>query len=91
MTDDGCGWFPRCLECPLPLCRFDVTPAEAERMRRRQWEDALYQRYLELITLPSEEMAAQVGREFGRAGRTVYAIINRVRCRANGGSNERAP
>lgn len=24
LADDGCSVHPRCLECPLPACRYDV-------------------------------------------------------------------
>lgn len=27
--DDGCSIAPRCLDCPLPACRYDLPPKRA--------------------------------------------------------------
>lgn len=32
--DDGCEIAPRCLECPLPLCRHDMPPKRAGALLR---------------------------------------------------------
>ena len=32
--DDGCDIAPRCLDCPLPLCRFDLPPKVARTIIR---------------------------------------------------------
>ena len=37
---DGCSLFARCLECPLPVCRYDVpTPLWQEVLRRLRVEE----------------------------------------------------
>ncbi len=32
--DDGCEIAPRCLECPLPACRYDLPPKRAGALLR---------------------------------------------------------
>lgn len=32
--DDGCEISPRCLECPLPACRYDMPPKRAGALLR---------------------------------------------------------
>lgn len=32
--DDGCEMAPRCLECPLPRCRYDLPPKRAGALMR---------------------------------------------------------
>ena len=32
--DDGCEISPRCLECPLPACRYDMPPKRAGALMR---------------------------------------------------------
>lgn len=32
--DDGCEISPRCLECPLPACRYDLPPKRAGALMR---------------------------------------------------------
>jgi hypothetical protein len=32
--DVGCDIAPRCLECPLPLCRYDLAPKRAGALLR---------------------------------------------------------
>ena len=56
-TDDGCEVAPKCLECPLPKCRYDVRggartmlnevrDAEIARLRGEGWSpDDLAARY----------------------------------------------
>ena len=37
LDGDGCSVFPVCLECPLPVCRFDDPGASAREAKRRKW------------------------------------------------------
>ncbi len=32
--DDGCEIAPKCLECPLPACRYDLPPKRAGALMR---------------------------------------------------------
>ena len=32
---DGCSLFARCLECPLPVCRYDVPAQLWDKVLRR--------------------------------------------------------
>lgn len=32
--DDGCEIAPKCLECPLPQCRYDLPPKRAGALMR---------------------------------------------------------
>ena len=32
--DTGCVVAPRCLECPLPVCRFELSPGENWKLMR---------------------------------------------------------
>lgn len=75
---NGCDWFASCLDCPMPACRYDVDPEEARRMKRRAYDAKVYHRSLELIELPSDKMAEQVAKEFGKTKRTIYRIISRA-------------
>ena len=34
MPDKGCAVAARCLECPLPVCRYDIPPSEWQRTVR---------------------------------------------------------
>ena len=32
--DTGCEYSPSCLECPLPVCKEDLTPGQQMKLRR---------------------------------------------------------
>ena len=74
----GCNWYSSCLDCPMPVCRYDVGPDEAIRMKRRTDDARVYRRILELSALPKDQMVKQVALEFGKHKRTVYRIIHRA-------------
>lgn len=68
--DTGCEFSPRCVECPLPACRYDMPPKQA----------GMYWRALQLLPLMGqgrtmEELAADIG----VSRRTVFRLMPYVR------------
>jgi len=49
--DTGCELYPRCLECPLSLCRFEVKVSAQERR----------QQMLECVGLTAKQAAQKLG------------------------------
>ncbi|MFN8559648.1 MAG: helix-turn-helix domain-containing protein [Dehalococcoidia bacterium] len=72
--DDGCEISPKCLECPLPACRYDMPPKRAGALLREA----------ELRRLLAEGLTAdQAAERMGVSRRTVfrlkrYAAVNAV-------------
>lgn len=56
LPDTGCELAPRCLECPLPACRYDMPPKMAWVLLRMVELDRL-----ERHGLTVEEMARRMG------------------------------
>jgi hypothetical protein len=67
--DDGCEIAPKCLECPLPDCRFSLPPKRAGAILR-----AAQLRPLLAAGLTADECAA----EMGISRRTVYRLKSHV-------------
>jgi hypothetical protein len=65
--DTGCSIAPRCLECPLARCRYDVSVNERGLETR--------QRVAALAGMPTEYVA----RELGVSTRTVWRALERLR------------
>ena len=73
--DRGCEVAPKCLECPLPQCKYD-DPAGYLRQQRHQRDTRMFeemkQRGLTFV---------EVAKLYGVAERTVYRISRRhARC-----------
>ena len=65
--DTGCEVAPRCLECPLPACRYDVAGG-ARHLLNIARDDEIRQR------LSAGESAPAVAARFGLGVRTVYRV-----------------
>ena len=78
--DEGCTWYSACLQCPMPQCRWDVTPAEAVKLRRSV-EDRRMVAVMRERGLSAEEAAEH----FALTVRTIYRIL----ARAKNGQEER--
>lgn len=70
--DEGCELAPSCLNCPLPLCRYDL-PGGVRRQRLRTRDDAII-RLRRVGGLPVEEIA----RRFGLSRRSVFRVLQRA-------------
>jgi hypothetical protein len=69
-TDTGCDLHPRCTTCPLPHCRYEMTPGTARAMLAAV-------KVRELIR--SGRTRAQVADELGVSRRTVDRLWLRRR------------
>ena len=68
--DDGCDAALTCLECPLPLCKYD-DPGWLQRENRRTRDD-------EIFRLRSQQVSvAEISKRFGISTRTVHRIVQR--------------
>ncbi len=68
--DTGCEVAPKCLECPLPRCKYDEPPRPA---RAREPRTATEQRHAEIDRLRAEGMTVrEAAAAAGVAIRTVY-------------------
>ena len=68
--DDGCDASLTCLECPLPLCKYD-DPGWLQRENRRTRDD-------EIFSLRSQQVAVtEISKRFGISTRTVHRIVQR--------------
>lgn len=63
--DDGCEIAPRCLECPLPACRYDLPPKRAGALLREAQLREL---------LASGLTADQAAIKMGVSRRTVFRL-----------------
>ncbi len=69
--DDGCEVAPKCLNCPLPQCKYD-DPGWMQRQRRQRRDlEVLAVRARERLTVP------QLARRFAVSQRTVFRILAR--------------
>ena len=71
--DDGCSLAPRCLDCPLPQCRYDLPPGELQAMLRR----LEFRRYL-----VAGLSVADAARRVGVAERTAWGWLREARTNA---------
>lgn len=65
-SDTGCEASPSCLQCPLPLCKYDV-PGGLAAAKYLERDAAIRQAY-------RERSATEVAKEFGVSVRTVYRV-----------------
>ena len=66
---DGCDVSPRCLNCPLPQCRFDDPAAYQHWVKTH----GLHGRILELTA--AGELNQTIAHQAGCALRTVYRVL----------------
>jgi hypothetical protein len=78
--DEGCDLSPSCLNCTLPLCRYD-QPGGVRRLRTRGRDEEIV-RLRRRERLPIEALA----RRFGVSRRTVFRILERNPPRRAGGN-----
>ena len=71
-VDDGCEVSPKCLECPLPLCRYD-DPQGFENWRRRAKRTR--DRAMILARVNHGTTAEELAKEHGIVPRTVFRIL----------------
>ena len=68
--DDGCDVSSTCLDCPLPLCKYD-DPGWLQRESRRTRDD-------EIFSLREKRVpVAEISQRFGISTRTVHRIVQR--------------
>ena len=68
--DDGCDASLTCLECPLPLCKYD-DPGWLQRENRRTRDDEIFRLRSQKITV------TEISKRFGVSTRTVHRIVQR--------------
>lgn len=67
-VDGGCSLAPSCLDCPLPVCRYDVQGGA--RYLRNLGRDS------EIRRLRSEEVPAKaIAKQMGLSHRTVFRVM----------------
>jgi hypothetical protein len=71
--DRGCEVHPRCLECPLPACKYDDLAGYRRQLRRSQ--------DLQIFRAVVRRRFSQVqaADHFGVSRRTVQRVLQRVR------------
>lgn len=71
--DEGCELAPRCLECPLPRCKYD-EPGGARRLRVETRDHAL------VCAWRAEGLSVnELARRFGVSRRSVFRILQAAR------------
>jgi hypothetical protein len=78
--DEGCDLSPSCLNCPLPLCRYDHPGGV--RSLRTLGRDREIVRLRRSERVPIDALA----RRFGVSRRTVFRILKRNPARRTGGN-----
>ena len=68
--DDGCDVSLTCLDCPLPLCKYD-DPGWLQRESRRTRDDEIFRLRQKRIPV------AEISQRFGISTRTVHRIVQR--------------
>ena len=68
--DDGCDVSSSCLECPLPLCKYD-DPGWMERESKRVRDDSIYRARLD------GDSVRDIALRYGVSARTVHRVIRR--------------
>jgi hypothetical protein len=69
-ADDGCEESPSCLNCPLPICKYD-DPGWLRREDRRHRDDEIFRLRKEGVPVP------ELARQFRVSTRTVHRVIQR--------------
>ncbi len=68
--DDGCDASLTCLECPLPLCKYD-DPGWLQRENRRTRDDEIFRLRCQQVSV------TEISKRFGISTRTVHRIVQR--------------
>lgn len=68
--DDGCEVAPKCLECPLPKCRYDVQGGAKTMLN--DVRDAEIAR----LRLDAGLSIDEIAQRFGVTRRTVYRVLH---------------
>jgi hypothetical protein len=69
-ADDGCEESPSCLNCPLPVCKYD-DPGWLKREDRRVRDDEIFRLRKQGVPVP------ELSRQFRVSTRTVHRVIQR--------------
>ena len=72
--DAGCSLFPKCLECPLPRCRYDMR-AGGQELRKTIRNLKIKQGLDEGRTIK------ELAEEYGLSERTIRRVVAPPRCR----------
>lgn len=81
--DEGCELAPSCLNCPLPLCRYDLPGGLRRHRLRNRDEEIIRLRRSSRLTI--EEIAHR----FGLSRRSVFRVLQRTRTvRAESGRSQ---
>lgn len=70
-NDEGCGFSPSCLKCPLPKCRLDVQ-AEGRRTARLLRDREIIRK----VNVEGKSIA-EMARTYGLSRRTIHRIVRR--------------
>lgn len=71
--DTGCNLAPRCLDCPLPRCRYD-EPGGARRLLTETRDEEIVRRRA------TERLSINVlARRYGLSRRSVFRILRKAR------------
>ena len=73
-VDAGCSLFPKCLECPLPRCRYDMRVGESG-LRKMIRNLKIKQGLGEGRTIK------ELAEEYGLSERTIRRVVAPPRCR----------
>jgi AraC-like DNA-binding protein len=66
--DEGCEFYPSCLNCPLPRCIED-EPGSRQRMRKQARDD-------KIVELRRDDKSiAEIAGVFGMSKRSVYRAL----------------
>ena len=72
-TDTGCEVSPSCLNCPLPMCKYDTSVQYGSLQRQQQDRDRI-------TVMQREGLTVQAAAEhFGITERTMFNILRRHR------------
>ena len=82
LPDSGCDLSPSCLNCPLPVCKYDVAGPQRRAMLRRV-KDQRNAAYIRDQGLSAPEAAAALG----VTTRTVFRILARANNTAHVGAD----
>lgn len=72
--DDGCEVHPSCLSCPLPTCKWDLSPEDYRRLMNLL-------KFVKLERTMAEEglTPAQAAPRFGLTVRSVFRRLQKLR------------
>ena len=71
--DNGCEVSPSCLECPLPMCKYDDPTAYYRQIRDSRDREIVQAKRVE------GKSVSQIASHFGLSQRTVHRVLERSR------------